>query len=176
MCAAYVRAVQAEAPGGGGDGGDSAAAETDSGAALETLLRRVKLFVEINHMYWGVWAVNRAFEEGCAAFDFMGYASSRFTQINTAPAALALAPTLPPPAPAAAPSWCPPGGAAPALDLALLVGMTGAAAKAQIEATMNGVAVHVLPEGAMVTMDFRTDRVRVFVNSAGLVAKPPRRG
>jgi len=33
-----------------------------------------------------------------------------------------------------------------------------------------------VPEGSMVTMDFRFDRVRVFVNEQGVVTKTPRTG
>ena len=33
-----------------------------------------------------------------------------------------------------------------------------------------------IPEGSMVTMDFRTDRVRVFVDGQGKVAQAPHRG
>ncbi len=36
--------------------------------------------------------------------------------------------------------------------------------------------VHLLQDGAIVTMDFRTDRVRVFVDAAGNVTKLPRAG
>ena len=40
-----------------------------------------------------------------------------------------------------------------------------------------GVAIVALvPEGAMVTMDYREERVRIFVDAAGRVAVPPRRG
>jgi hypothetical protein len=33
--------------------------------------------------------------------------------------------------------------------------------------------VHILPPGSMVTMDYRTDRVRVNVNEQGRVASTP---
>lgn len=36
-----------------------------------------------------------------------------------------------------------------------------------------GALVQVLPEGAMVTMDFRLDRVRVFVSEEDRVSSPP---
>ena len=59
--------------------------EFPSEDALALLLRRVELFIELNHAYWGVWAVNRAFEEGCASFDFIEYCRSRFSQIKITP-------------------------------------------------------------------------------------------
>lgn len=38
------------------------------------------------------------------------------------------------------------------------------------------LAVQVVRMGAPVTADFRTDRVRVYVDSAGFVVRPPRIG
>jgi hypothetical protein len=61
----------------------------------------------------------------------------------------------------------------PELDL---VGYTGEDAKFAIlaattkEEEMN---VFILPEDSMVTMDYRTDRVRVFVNEEGMVVRQP---
>ena len=36
------------------------------------------------------------------------------------------------------------------------------------------IQVIVLPEGSMVTRDYRLDRVRIFVNDAGIVVREPR--
>jgi hypothetical protein len=36
--------------------------------------------------------------------------------------------------------------------------------------------VTIVPNGSMVTMDYRTDRVRVFVDEAGIVSQIPSRG
>jgi ethanolamine kinase len=44
------------------------------------LLEQVKEFVLINHLYWGLWAVNQAAEEGCEDFDYITYASNRFNE------------------------------------------------------------------------------------------------
>ena len=44
------------------------------------LLDQVKEFVLINHLYWGLWAVNQAAEEGCEEFDYITYATNRFNQ------------------------------------------------------------------------------------------------
>jgi hypothetical protein len=57
------------------------------------------------------------------------------------------------------------------------VGVAGDAAKTALETALTGVTVHVLDEGSMVTMDYRTDRVRIFVDPVSkLVTKAPRRG
>ena len=65
----------------------------------------------------------------------------------------------------------------PELDL---VGYTGEDAKFAIlaatttkEEEMN---VFILPEDSMVTMDYRTDRVRIFVNEEGKVVRQPKIG
>jgi hypothetical protein len=58
------------------------------------------------------------------------------------------------------------------------VGLTGAECKILIEASGSDLRGHVqiIPEDMMVTMDFRTDRVRIFVDADGIVAKIPHRG
>jgi hypothetical protein len=57
-----------------------------------------------------------------------------------------------------------------------LVGQTGDAAVAAIKAAAPSLAVAKVPEGAMVTMDHRLDRVRVFVGADGKVARAPKLG
>jgi ethanolamine kinase len=44
------------------------------------LLNQVKEFVLINHLYWGLWAINQAAEEGCDEFDYIKYATNRFNE------------------------------------------------------------------------------------------------
>ena len=44
------------------------------------LLAQVKDFVLINHLYWGLWAVNQAAEEGCDEFDYITYGTNRFNE------------------------------------------------------------------------------------------------
>lgn len=46
--------------------------------ALEMLLEEVDAFVLVNHLYWGLWAVNQAKSEGCGEFDYLLYAYNRF--------------------------------------------------------------------------------------------------
>lgn len=57
-----------------------------------------------------------------------------------------------------------------------LVGKTGDQAKAAILDERPTLNVLVVPELSPCTMDYRTDRVRVFVNKEGKVAGTPRIG
>ena len=57
-----------------------------------------------------------------------------------------------------------------------LTGKTGEDAKAAILKDDSKLQVDVLPEGSMVTMDYRLDRVRVFVGDDGKVVRAPRKG
>ena len=63
----------------------------------------------------------------------------------------------------------------PELDL---VGYTGEDAKFAILAATKDEEMNVIiiPEDSMVTMDYRTDRVRVFVNEEGKVVRQPKIG
>jgi len=45
--------------------------------------------------------------------------------------------------------------------------------KSEILADFPSLTVHVVPDGAMVTMDYRHDRVRLWVDSSGGVARAP---
>ena len=58
----------------------------------------------------------------------------------------------------------------------LQVGRPCADAKAAIEAELPGMHVFQVPEHSMVTMDYRTDRVRIFCSQGGTVAAMPRIG
>ena len=57
-----------------------------------------------------------------------------------------------------------------------LVGMTGEEAKAEIMAINPTLEVHIVPEGSMMTADYRLNRVRIFVDKNGKVAREPQRG
>jgi ethanolamine kinase len=74
FCRAYLSAGAARA-----DGAEtpSPAAQDVDDAAVEALVEEVAQFVLVNHLYWGLWAVCRAFEEGCADFDYATYAAMR---------------------------------------------------------------------------------------------------
>ncbi|KAI7726525.1 hypothetical protein M8C21_016215 [Ambrosia artemisiifolia] len=54
-----------------------------------------------------------------------------------------------------------------------LVGERGVDAAATIERENRRVDAVVIPEGSFVTADFRCDRVRVWVNSNGVVVRTP---
>jgi Potato inhibitor I family len=58
------------------------------------------------------------------------------------------------------------------------VGKTGQECVTLIEELAPDVKgnVFIIPYGSMVTMDFRTNRVRVFVDEQGVVVKAPSRG
>jgi len=53
-----------------------------------------------------------------------------------------------------------------------VVGQKGEIVAQQIRA--QGYTVFVIPEGSPVTMDYRLDRVRIYVNAAGNVVDVPR--
>jgi Potato inhibitor I family len=57
-----------------------------------------------------------------------------------------------------------------------LVGLTGEQAKADLTAKYPALKVYVLREGSIVTMDYRMDRVRIFVDEDGVVSRPPKLG
>eukprot|EP00571_Detonula_confervacea_P004264 CAMPEP_0172316416 /NCGR_PEP_ID=MMETSP1058-20130122/28114_1 /TAXON_ID=83371 /ORGANISM="Detonula confervacea, Strain CCMP 353" /LENGTH=488 /DNA_ID=CAMNT_0013030717 /DNA_START=14 /DNA_END=1477 /DNA_ORIENTATION=- len=46
------------------------------------LLNQVQKFILINHLYWGLWAINQAAEEGCEEFDYITYATNRFKEFH----------------------------------------------------------------------------------------------
>ena len=58
------------------------------------------------------------------------------------------------------------------------LGRTGNECKNIIESMAPDVKgrIFIMPPNSMMTMDYRTDRVRVFVNEAGVVEKVPQRG
>lgn len=48
--------------------------------AVNDFLDDVQKFLLVNHLYWGLWAVNQAAEEGCDGFDYLSFATNRFKQ------------------------------------------------------------------------------------------------
>jgi ethanolamine kinase len=54
--------------------------ETPTEEAVEQMLQELHGFLLANHLYWGLWAVNQAYTEGCETFDYMEYAVNRFKQ------------------------------------------------------------------------------------------------
>ncbi|KAL1545593.1 subtilisin inhibitor CLSI-I-like [Salvia divinorum] len=58
-----------------------------------------------------------------------------------------------------------------------VVGLTSEEAESKIKReAVAGTIVHAVPSDSFVTMDFRRDRVRIFIDSSGRVVKPPRIG
>uniref|UniRef100_A0A7S0CID5 ethanolamine kinase n=1 Tax=Proboscia inermis TaxID=420281 RepID=A0A7S0CID5_9STRA len=47
---------------------------------VHALAKEVDAFLLVNHLYWGLWAVNQGKTEGCEDFDYFLYASNRFAQ------------------------------------------------------------------------------------------------
>jgi ethanolamine kinase len=47
---------------------------------IESVLKEVDAFMLVNHLYWGLWAVNQAAMEGCDSFDYLLYATNRIKQ------------------------------------------------------------------------------------------------
>jgi hypothetical protein len=58
-------------------------------------------------------------------------------------------------------------------DFSTLVGMDGEEAVACLETQYPEFSIGAVPEGSYVTADYRTDRIRVYVNSRGQVTTPP---
>jgi hypothetical protein len=57
-----------------------------------------------------------------------------------------------------------------------VVGQTGEEAKQKVLADRPGLNVQIVNELSPCTMDFREDRVRIFVNNDNKVVAPPRTG
>ena len=49
-------------------------------AEAPALVQEARTFVLVNHWYWGLWALNRAVEEGTGDFDYLTYARCRIGQ------------------------------------------------------------------------------------------------
>jgi len=45
---------------------------------LKELMVEVEAFALVNNLYWGLWALNQASNEGCAEFNYLLYAENRF--------------------------------------------------------------------------------------------------
>lgn len=57
-----------------------------------------------------------------------------------------------------------------------LVGLPADEAVKRIQTANPALNVLIVPEGSAVTRDFRVDRVRVYADSEGKVAREPKRG
>ncbi|KAM7526374.1 hypothetical protein LguiA_016276 [Lonicera macranthoides] len=54
-----------------------------------------------------------------------------------------------------------------------VVGMAAEEAEKKIKEEMPRALIKIIPQDHFVTMDYRTDRVRIFVDPSGKVARPP---
>lgn len=57
-----------------------------------------------------------------------------------------------------------------------LLGVTAEEAERKIKEEKPELKIHIIPPNSMVTMDYRLDRVRLFVDESGKVAQEPRLG
>ncbi|XP_009789395.1 subtilisin inhibitor [Nicotiana tabacum] len=57
-----------------------------------------------------------------------------------------------------------------------LVGMTAEEAEKKIKEEKPELKIHIIPPNSMVTMDYRLERVRIFVDASGKVAQEPQLG
>ncbi|XP_016474907.1 subtilisin inhibitor-like [Nicotiana tabacum] len=57
-----------------------------------------------------------------------------------------------------------------------LVGVTAEEAEKKIKEEKPELDIHIIPPNSMVTMDYRLERVRIFVDASGKVAQEPRLG
>ena len=61
-------------------GEDDVTVKSSEEEEITNLLKEVQGFVLVNHLYWGLWAVNQASAEGTKEFDYITYATNRFKQ------------------------------------------------------------------------------------------------
>lgn len=68
FCKAYLEAVDKK--------------DTVTDDQVDALVDQVQAFLLVNHLYWGLWAVNQAATEGCDEFDYMEYGTQRIRQYH----------------------------------------------------------------------------------------------
>jgi len=54
--------------------------DEDEEEEIQSLLKEVHAFVLVNHLYWGLWAINQAASEGTEKFDYLAYAWHRLNR------------------------------------------------------------------------------------------------
>jgi thiamine kinase-like enzyme len=83
FCLEYVRTSRAILSGGVVGAGDvDDGADDDVCAEANDLLEQVQKFLLVNHLYWGLWAINQAAVEGCDEFDYLNFATSRINEFR----------------------------------------------------------------------------------------------
>ena len=76
FCEEYVREVMRYV----GENSDMECNQEVESQEVNDFLDDVQKFLLVNHLYWGLWAVNQAAEEGCDGFDYVSFATNRFKQ------------------------------------------------------------------------------------------------
>jgi ethanolamine kinase len=91
FCLHYVRTSRELTMGAAAEADAEADDDADDECSLRAeasdLLDEVRKFLLVNHLYWGLWAVNQAAEEGCDEFDYINFATSRFGEFRAKKAA-----------------------------------------------------------------------------------------
>jgi len=86
FCLHYVKTSRELTTGAAADADAEADDDADDEGSLRAeasdLLDEVRKFLLVNHLYWGLWAVNQAAEEGCDEFDYINFATSRFGEFR----------------------------------------------------------------------------------------------
>ena len=86
FCLHYVRTSRELTMGAAAEADAEADDDADDECSLRAeasdLLDEVRKFLLVNHLYWGLWAVNQAAEEGCDEFDYINFATSRFGEFR----------------------------------------------------------------------------------------------
>ena len=54
--------------------------ENENHEEIMLFVKEVKAYVLVNHLFWGLWAVNQAATEGTSEFDYLEYAKNRFNR------------------------------------------------------------------------------------------------
>jgi len=49
-------------------------------SAVDDIMNELPVFMEANHLYWGLWAILQAYAEGCEEYDYMEYGTQRIRQ------------------------------------------------------------------------------------------------
>lgn len=70
FCSAYLDALSQGKPD----------MEQSRNEMLCTLMNEVAYFVQVVHLYWGIWALNQACDEGCGTFDYLQYGRRRLVE------------------------------------------------------------------------------------------------
>ena len=83
FCVEYVKTARAlTTPDETTTTNDPKNGDDDLQLEAQELLEEVKKFLLVNHLYWGLWAINQAAEEGCDGFDYINFATSRFNEFH----------------------------------------------------------------------------------------------